>query len=270
MSADLDAIGKLLETLWSGISHINRRRLTIGLLDSDGNLTASATTGLPDCYVWVFDGGTDSNADPAPRVSFPVKNLTTEYAPGAPVKVAYSLDDREDQVISIDQVRAPQMYGAAAAGLNSPPKSVGTFTAVQGTDIVTGGLYPSSTSGGLYVVIQPFQHLNGYWTGSTELELTPTATAYSKALNCVGIDIYTNGYVEVTTQDRSMLSADLYPQDCYDVIRAYPSVIWIGAVELSVGDTTINPNRIVDLRLWRTPTALAQTGALISLYRQFH
>lgn len=266
MSADLDAIAKLLETLWSGISHINRRRVTIGLLDSDSNLTNNATTGLPDCYVWVFD----QDADAATRISFPVKNLTTEYAPGAPVKIAYSLDDREDQVISIDQTRAPQMYGSAAAGLNSPPKSVGTFTAVQGTDIVTGGLYPSSTSGGLYVVIQPFQHLNGCWTGSTELELTPTTTAYSKALNCVGIDIYTNDYVEVLTQDRSMLSADLYSQDCYDVIRAYPSVIWIGAVELSVGNTTINPNRIVDLRLWRTPTALAQTGALITFYRQFH
>lgn len=260
----MDELTRLFSILWSGISHINRRRATIGLLDADGNLTGNATTGLTACYVWVF------NQDSSTRISVPVKNLTTEYAPGAPVKIAFSLDDKEDQVISIDQTRAPEMYGAAAAGLNSPPKSPNTFTPITGSDIVTGGLYPSATSGGLYVNVQPFQHLNGYWTGTTEKLLTPTSTAYSKALNCVGIDIYTNDYVEARTQDRSSLSADLYPQDCYEVIRAYPSVIWVGAVELSVGDTTINANRIIDLRLWRMPTALAQTGALISLYRQFH
>lgn len=242
--------------------HINRRRGIIGRLDADGNLDADVTAGLAACYVWVRFGDD--------RAAAPVKNLRVENAAGMTVIVAENTDTRELEILGVDPITTPITYDRAAASLNSPSKGANIPTPVVGTDIVDGGLYPSSTSGGLYVVILPFQHINGYWTGETEKLLTPTTAAGKKALHCVGIDVYSNAYVEVLTQDRSIVYSSMFPEDCYAVIKACPTVYWVGAVELANGDTAINPSKVIDLRLWRVPTVIAQTAALLYMHQHFH
>lgn len=262
--SDEDEVVALLTVARSGIQYINRRERTLGRYNAAGELEDMIGADLPEGYVWVHDPQADR------RSSSAAKNLSTEKAAGVDVIVFYNVATREDEVWGVNPLTTPERFGGdVAAALNSARKTVNMPTPVTATDIVTGGLY-ASTMGGLNVIITAFEHINGYWTGETEKLLTPTAAAGKKALNCIGIDVYANAYVEVRTQDRSIVYSSMFPEDAYALIKEYPTVWWAGAVELANGDTTINPSRAVDLRLWRVPTALAQTSALIQMYRHFH
>jgi hypothetical protein len=199
-------------------------------------------------YVWVFDPQGDK------RVSAPAKNLTTEYGKGVAVIVAYNVDSLEDDVIGVDTILAPLEQGSAAAGLNSPQKPAGLSTPVSARDITVGGVFAAS-SGGLDVRVGSEWHENGYYTDSTALTLTPTATSGKKSLAVVGINRLTNAATYTLTIDRPSgftLIANSQPNsyavtDIMAVVNAAPEIDWRGAVELKNGDTTINPAKIVPL-----------------------
>lgn len=266
MSAE-DQVIEALRTIKSSIRHIRRRSMRLGRYTA-GTLETTVNADLPAAYVWVFDPQGDK------RVSSPAKNLTTEYGPGISVIVAYNVDTQEDDVIGVDTILAPLEQGTSAAGLNSPRKGVNIPTPVTGRDIVTGGLFPDAANSGLYVRIAAFWHAGGKWQDEPFL-IAPTATSGKKSFVCVGVDPATNTSYTALTTDRALSAtlimngeisglvteADSPAADVWAVISADPQIIWIGAVELAHGATSINPSKLIDLRLWMYPT---YTGATVS------
>lgn len=262
-----DQIVAALSTIKSSIRHIRRRTMRMGRYVNDV-LDSTANATLPAGYVWIFDPQGDR------RISSPAKNLTTEYAPGVTVIVAYNVDTQEDDVIGVDTILTPLEHGSAAAGLNSGRKVASIPTPVTARDIVTGGLFPDSANGGLYVRVASFWHAGGKWQDEPFL-IAPTATSGKKSLVCVGIDPATNASYTALTTDRALSATlimngeisglvtdtDSPAADVWTVLSADPQIIWVGAVELAYGATSINPNKVMDLRLWMYPS---YTGATVS------
>jgi len=242
-----DQIIAALGVVKSNIRHIRRRTMRLGRFTNDVlETTVNAT--LPAAYVWVFDPQGDK------RVSTAAKNLTTEYAPGVTVIVAYNVDTQEDDVIGVDTILTPLEHGSGAISLNSGQKGANTPTPISARDITVGGVF-AAAAGGLDVRIGAFWHENGYYTDSTTLTLTPTATSGMKSLAVVGVNRLTNAATFTLTADRSSaftLIADGRPNsyaitDIMAVVDAAPQIDWRGAVELKNGDTTINPAKIIAL-----------------------
>lgn len=246
--------------LQSSVRHIDYRYdMFIGRVDASGNPVGSPIDGLPDNYVWVHTTP-DVNSDtgvPSPRTIFSAKNLTTEYANGAAVVVAFNVHTGENEVIGIDPIRGTSQYGSAAAGLNSPRKSASTPTPTSARDIIVGGLYVHT---GLTVRIGSTWLPNGdYWDDTLTETLVPTATASMKSLVLVGVDLADSTFSTELTTDRAptiplITSGALTTTGAGDVktvMNANPGVWWVAAVELANGATSIDSAKIVDLRFWR-------------------
>lgn len=255
-----DQIVAALGAVKSSMRHINRRSMRLGRYIG-GVLEERVNNDLPANYVWVFDPQGDK------RVSSPAKNLKTEYGKGLAVIVAFNVDTLEDDVIDVDTVLAPLEQGSAAAGLNSPQKPASLSTPVSARDITVGGVFADS-GGGLNVRIGAFWHENGYYTDSTALTLTPTATSGKKSLAMVGVNRLTNAAASTLTADRSTattLIANGVPTsyavtDIMAVVDANPHIDWRGAVELKHGDTEVNPAKIIPLN-WLKPSMVGADGS---------
>ena len=244
-------------------TYTDRRVLYIGRYDANGRLEANPTSGLPVGYVWVHDGST--------RAVSRAKNISTEYAAGLPVIVAWNTETQEDEVIGVDPSRAIETHGSSAAGLNSPRKSVGVPTPVSALDMQTGLLAADSAVGGLTMRILPTWTPGGaWWDGSTLIDVTPTATSDQQSFAVVFIDPQSVTASSVLTTDRALsvplLNADRTPTvqgaaDIKAVKVANPTLWAVGAVLLRDSTTAIDPTKIVDTRFWNMPTFTGADGS---------
>lgn len=234
----------------------------LGRYNTDGSIDPDPRADLPADTVWVrFDGE---------RGATRVKNLRVRAEWGTPVWVEFNELTREDEVREVHSLLAPQTFGGAvAAALNAPalPASVPTPTTAR--DLLPGGVF-ADAGGGLTVRVLPmWLPGGGWWDGSTLITLTPTSTVNRKALAVIGIHPLTRAVTTALTTDRGLavaLISDGLPTaagaaDLHAVTAAYPAVYWVGAVELAHGATSIDPARIIDLRLWSLST---MTGATAS------
>lgn len=223
----------------SSMHYLERRRGVLGRLDDAGELDLDVTADLPATYNWIRYG--DS------RTVAVVKNLRTEYAAGMHVIAGLNADTDEYEVIGVDPLAAPDQYGAAAAGLNSPRKTAATPTPTLMRDIIDGGVFADSDSGGLYIRIPPYHHRGGYWIGTPALALTPTSTSGMHSWVAVGINTLTNTITQALTTDHP-IGNTLPESDITPIIIANPDVDWRGAVDIENGATSINSAGIVNLR----------------------
>lgn len=259
--SDYDDVVNSLRLIMSGVRYVNFRQATTGKLNVDGTLNLDATAGLPDGYIWVRFGEDRSAAV--------VKNMTMRNVAGVYVEVVYDTYHQEDQVWEVDRVRALEAMGAAAAAaMNVPEQGASISTPISARDVTFLNLFPDSELGGLVVRITAGMLPGGmWWDGASTTTLTPTSSGGKKSLVCVGIDPIALTYVKTLAADRTFgedLIADREltedgATDVKAVMDADPATVWIGAVELANGDTTIDASLVTSL-FWRLPTMTAATS----------
>lgn len=245
--ATVEDNAKLIADAFSGVTHTNPRSRALGRY-TNGVLENTTNSELSGAFDWVFDP-----LDPL-RSSVPVLNVKTEHAPGLAVIVAYNRYTKQDEVTGIDTGIAPEQFGSAAAGLNSPQKPANIPTPTTARDIIPGGVF-ADAGGGLNVRVGAYQHDSGYWADADYLTLAPTATSSRKSFAVVGVNRSTNELTYTLTADRVTAltlvangAPTSYAQtDIQAVIDAAPDTDWRGAVELTHGDTTINSAKIIPL-----------------------
>lgn len=222
----------ILSNVNRSITHEPSEIGIVGRLDSNGNLEASATTGLEPGYVWVRLGAAGSTGHRA-VVRAMTKRL---YSPGTPVEVAINRRTRDLEIVGTPIREMVEQFGNAAAAVDAglSGQYVGVF--VKPNDIMDLQAVPDS-QGGLWLRVTPGFYPGGFFPGGIIL-LVPTATSSKKALVCIGID--RDGTLVQELASDVGLAYTLTAADAAATIADNPDTTWLVGIGLHNGDTSIS------------------------------